>query len=148
MLIVIIIDGYRDVKSKSYIQSYLPTIGSFTYAPINFDSPAAFNASIFSRLSAGLFGATKFFLRRYVNIAPSRYFDEYTKSSYVTWPAWQIPLHRSINCNFLSNSTTNSTSTKLYSMNFSISSLNNWSRLPLYSTLPLPNSIWATVSNR
>ena len=28
-------EGYSDVKSKSYIHLYVPTIGSLTYAPTN-----------------------------------------------------------------------------------------------------------------
>ena len=58
MFSVIIIDGYSDVKSKSYIQSYLPGTGSLTNAPINPFSPLSRNSCIFSCLSAGLFGAT------------------------------------------------------------------------------------------
>ena len=37
-IMIDLIEGYNEVRSKSYIQSYLPGFGTFTKAPENFPS--------------------------------------------------------------------------------------------------------------
>ena len=60
------IEGYSEVKSKSYIHSYLPGSGTFTNAPENLPSLTTLY---------GLFLVIIPKLRVCVNIAPSRYAD-------------------------------------------------------------------------
>ena len=119
-----------------------------SFAPSAIPPLSRIESNILSESSFfNLFDATNPLCLRKHKSAPSIILPAKIKSSYAMCPAWQIPLTNSINCSFLSISTINRTSSKLYSINFSISFLNNSSKLPVYSTLPLPNSILATVSN-
>ena len=64
-------DGYSEVKSKSYIHLYNPGIGGITYAPAN--ASAAVSSSI--NLNS-LFGATNPFRFKSTIAAASKYLDE------------------------------------------------------------------------
>ena len=67
---LIMILGYSDVKSKSYIHLYKPGTGGITYAPANA------SASVSSSMNRNLlFGATNPLRFKSTIAAPSRYFD-------------------------------------------------------------------------
>ena len=70
----IIIEGYRDCKSKENTQSHFEGLGTLTYAPINLS--ASSRSFIICRASGFLSVTIKPLRCRYLTILPSRKRDE------------------------------------------------------------------------